>query len=345
MDDRRSLSSGLAGCCKTARLGGGLPASEGGSDGLAPRPWLPPDMLRLIDALARRLEREERLREVAAVTWGGRWLTRLALAGPDECGFGWPLSHRLHSLQPVTFPPTMPPLRSALASLALLLALADGAPCPPSGFDGVSPFSLADYVSRPWFIVQQASRSAQQRALAADCLSKSPNSYQSADALHCVRAEYRFVRGSSAALQVFNQGRVGSVSGPLEDPNLRLIKAVVVDARKGKLKVGPTFLPTSLYGPYWVVAAGPAPYEWAVISGGPPTVAGSTPGTCTNVHGGSFFQGNGEGLWLFSRQPQPNASFVQMVRAAAAAKGFDLSVLVDVPQSGCSYAAFPANRG
>ena len=62
MADTRPLSSGLAGCCKTARLGGGLPASEGGSDGLAPRPWLPPDILRLIDAQARRLEREERLR-------------------------------------------------------------------------------------------------------------------------------------------------------------------------------------------------------------------------------------------------------------------------------------------
>lgn len=175
--------------------------------------------------------------------------------------------------------------------------------------------------------------------------SQSPNSYQSADTLHCVRAEYKFAPGSSTTLQVFNQGRRGSVTGPLEDPNLTLLKAVVVDARKGKLKVGPTFLPTILYGPYWVVAAGPIPYEWAVISGGPPTVAGSTSGTCTNVRGGSSFQGNGEGLWLFSRQPQPNASFVQMVRAAAAAKGFDLSVLLDVPQSGCSYAAFPPNRG
>ena len=76
----RPLSSGLAGCCKTARLGGGLPGSEGGADSLAPRPWLPPDVLRLIDALARRLEREERLR---AMNGGmqGKTLVDAARAG------------------------------------------------------------------------------------------------------------------------------------------------------------------------------------------------------------------------------------------------------------------------
>ena len=80
MADRRLLSSGLAGCCKTARLGGGLPASEGDSDGLTPRSWLPPDILRLIDALARRLECEERLR---AMNDGvlGRMLQDAARAG------------------------------------------------------------------------------------------------------------------------------------------------------------------------------------------------------------------------------------------------------------------------
>ena len=59
MDDFRSLSSGLAGCCKTARLGGGLPACEGDSDSLPPRPWLPPDIVRAIDSLARQMERKE----------------------------------------------------------------------------------------------------------------------------------------------------------------------------------------------------------------------------------------------------------------------------------------------
>ena len=94
MDDARPLSSGLAGCCKTARLGGGLPASEGDSDGIAPRPWLPPDMLRLIDALARRLEREEWLRAMnggllgvtlweAACAGGLRDVCFLLAAGAD----------------------------------------------------------------------------------------------------------------------------------------------------------------------------------------------------------------------------------------------------------------------
>ena len=60
------LSSGLAGCCKTARLGGGLPASEPIEDSSTPRPRLPPDIVRLIDALARRMERKERLQSLVA---------------------------------------------------------------------------------------------------------------------------------------------------------------------------------------------------------------------------------------------------------------------------------------
>ena len=81
MDELPPLSSGLADCCKTARLGGGLlPASEGDSDSLTPRPWLPPDILRLIDALSRRLEREERLREMHGGVLG-RTLWDAAAAG------------------------------------------------------------------------------------------------------------------------------------------------------------------------------------------------------------------------------------------------------------------------
>ena len=80
MADLRPLSSGLAGCCKTARLGGGLPASEGDADGLTQRPWLPHAILRLIDALARRLEREERLREMNRGDMG-RTLYNAAQAG------------------------------------------------------------------------------------------------------------------------------------------------------------------------------------------------------------------------------------------------------------------------
>jgi len=55
------LSSGLAGSCKSAWQGLGFPASEPGAEG-TPRPYLPPDILRLIDAFARVWAREAWLR-------------------------------------------------------------------------------------------------------------------------------------------------------------------------------------------------------------------------------------------------------------------------------------------
>ena len=104
MDERRPLSSGLAGCCKSARLGGGLPESQSDSGGLTPRPWLPPDMLRLVDVLARRLEREERLRAmyggelcrtlISAARAGGLRDVRFLLAAGADANFrnGTPLN-------------------------------------------------------------------------------------------------------------------------------------------------------------------------------------------------------------------------------------------------------------
>ena len=51
---------GFSKACKQAREGGGLPGYEGRvSRGRALRPFLPPDIVRLIDALVRRLEHED----------------------------------------------------------------------------------------------------------------------------------------------------------------------------------------------------------------------------------------------------------------------------------------------
>ena len=53
---------GFSSACKQAREGGGLPGYEGrASRGRALRPFLPPDIVRLIDALVRRLEHEDTL--------------------------------------------------------------------------------------------------------------------------------------------------------------------------------------------------------------------------------------------------------------------------------------------
>lgn len=91
--------------------------------------------------------------------------------------------------------------------------------------------------------------------------------------------------------------------------------------------MAPCFLPTLLAGPYWVLdydeAAG-----YALISGGAPTLpaeAGCMTGSGTN----------GSGLWIFTREQKRDEALVQKVRAIAAQKGFDLSVLNDVDQSAC----------
>ena len=232
----------------------------------------------------------------------------------------------LLSSSPITW---MAP-RTAFACCVLLAALSGAAAgaCPPANFSTVSGFSLSTYISKPWFSIQQA-----------------VNSYQSRDELYCVRAEYRRDPGDAGRLVVFNQGRRGSVTGPLVGTNM-LLSAVVKDEANGKLAVGPRFIPAAAYGPYWVVATGPtaSDYEWAIITGGPPTGQGSTPGTCALRASTGNPNGNGEGFWLFFRSPTPSQEAVNQVRAAAASKGLDLSVLVDVPQQGCVYAPFPKNN-
>ena len=52
---------GFSKACKQAREGGGLPGGRVTSRGRALRPFLPPDIFRLIDALVRRLEHEDTL--------------------------------------------------------------------------------------------------------------------------------------------------------------------------------------------------------------------------------------------------------------------------------------------
>lgn len=220
-----------------------------------------------------------------------------------------------------------------LTTLALgLVAATAGAPtCPPPGFASIAAFNLTTYISAAWFVQAQA-----------------PNSYQPASALFCVRAEYRKDPRTPGRLQVFNQARRGSVTGaPQTMPGTsQLLAAQVVDASRGKLKVGPPFLPPALFGPYWVIATVPdstGGYAGAVISGGPPTKA--TAGGCVNRGSGLPGVGGGEGLWLFTRSAVPDSSLVDQLRGIAASKNFDTSVLVTVPQKGCVYSAFPTGSG
>jgi len=102
MADARQLSCGLRGSCKSARQGLGFPASEPDAIG-TPRPYLPPDILRLIDAIMRTSERAEMLRamnggDLDRTLWdaadaGGLLDARFLLAAGADAGarHGWAL--------------------------------------------------------------------------------------------------------------------------------------------------------------------------------------------------------------------------------------------------------------
>ncbi|CAE7497076.1 unnamed protein product [Symbiodinium sp. CCMP2592] len=184
--------------------------------------------------------------------------------------------------------------------------------CPPAGFETVNNFDLDSFISKRWYIQQQ---------METKYLPKAQN--------RCVYAEYKLEQkktfwGYDVAVHNHAEG-VAPPHTPYDSGSKLCAK--VVDKARGKLEVAPCFLPTLLAGPYWVLdydeAAG-----YALISGGAPTLpaeAGCMTGSGTN----------GSGLWIFTREQERDEALVQKVRAIAAQKGFDLSVLNDVDQSAC----------
>jgi lipocalin len=194
-----------------------------------------------------------------------------------------------------------------------------------------SPFDLAAYVeSHPWYVQEQQ-----------------PNGYQPENSLFCVRAVYAFEDETRTSVSVYNTANENSVTGPQRNARGTKLRAIVPDADvPSKLRVGPRFVPSALYGPYWVVAVkptdaprgeddprGPPGYDWAVVSGGQPTVRGNEEGTCRPKLTGT----NGAGLWIFTRDPIPPREVVEEARAAARDLGFDLSEMRTVEHAGCAY--------
>lgn len=204
------------------------------------------------------------------------------------------------------------------------------APCP--AVTTADPFDLRAYVTaHPWYVQQQQ-----------------PTRYQPSSDLFCVRASYAFESDATdadalarASVAVLNTANRGAVDGPPQNARRTKLRAVVDPSARAsspsKLRVGPRFLPRAAYGPYWIVAVSPATpgeggYDWAVVSGGAPTIPGATPGTCRTGEGV-----NDAGLWLFSRDPVASEDAIAAMRAAAEAKGFDLSRLENVEQRECEY--------
>ena len=216
--------------------------------------------------------------------------------------------------------------RRAFSSTAAKHALAASCPAVPTA----SPFDLAAYVeSHPWYVQEQQ-----------------PNGYQPASSLFCVRAAYAWEDEAKTRVAVLNTANEGGVDGPLTNPRAARLRAVVPDADDpSKLAVGPRFAPRALYGPYWVVAVKPSPprgeddpqgprgYDWAVVSGGAPTVPGKEKNTCRPRLAGV----NGSGLWILTRDPTPPREVIEEARAAARELGIDLSEMRAVTHEGCEY--------
>jgi len=188
--------------------------------------------------------------------------------------------------------------------------------CPPAGFDSLKDFNLTAWTAHPWYIQKQA-----------EVIYQKPPFF-------CVRANYK--QASPTEVDVYNTASLEGVDGPQQNDGPPL-KAVIDDpAVPSKLKVGPAFLPPSMYGPYWVVYAGPTKdkYEYGIVSGGPPALPGASGEGC--VAGGPN-ELNGAGLWLFTEDPNPSEETVKMLEDKAKDLGLDLSVLEPVVQEGCTY--------
>jgi len=201
-----------------------------------------------------------------------------------------------------------PPMLSAVLAGVLVQAA-----CPPPGFSSTSSFDLDAYIAQPWHIQQQM-----------------PLPYLPAEYNHCVTASYRKKAkpsffGYEIGVLNYAQNAEGKPLGPLTE-----ICAKVVNESMGQLKVAPCFLPSFLAGPYWILEFNDEE-GWAIVSGGPPTQEAA--GGCRTGSGT-----NGSGLWLFTRKRERDEALLQKLRALAAEKGFDLSVLIDVVQTNCENA-------
>ncbi|EEH54488.1 uncharacterized protein MICPUCDRAFT_41142 [Micromonas pusilla CCMP1545] len=238
-------------------------------------------------------------------------------------------------------PPPPPPstlARALAASLALVLlnapsnAQAGGRrgaaaePCAP--VSTASPFDLDAYAAHAWYVQQQQ-----------------VVRYQPRESLYCVRASYRV--NDDDAVDVYNTANVGGVDGPPQNSDGFRLRAVIDpdadDDAPSKLRVGPRFLPRFLYGPYWVVAVSPSEprdesdpvgpgYDWAIVSGGQPTIPTGDDGKCRTGSGQ-----NDSGFWLFTREKIASEATLEEMRAVASEKGFDLSALEPVTHEGCEY--------
>lgn len=202
--------------------------------------------------------------------------------------------------------------------------------CPPDGFDSLSEFDFADFVSTSrWYSIQQR-----------------PVRAQPLSGFYCVYAEYELARFCPFCLgrpkiTVFNRALRNSVTGSETSVNFR---AIVSRPRRhpARALVAPRFLPIGLFpylSNYWVIDAGTyddivnnvprpsgPPYEWAIITTGRPRDEGNSSYCYTE-----------SGMWMFARDPNPSEEIQTAIRARATDLGLDVTQWVAVEHDGCVY--------
>lgn len=204
--------------------------------------------------------------------------------------------------------------------ILLLLSEATGQNCPIVNTQ--TNFNLTEYVRDRWYIQKQQI-----------------TTYLPLEENYCVTAKYnisdRKILGyKGVVLNVYNYANLYKVNGEEANKHNQVLCARVPDETiPSKLLVAPCFLPNAFAGDYWVVAAGPTSdnYEWAIVSGGQPTVQYKD--GCTTKTTGS----NGAGFWYFSRVPLASLSVIKKLNKIAKSKGYTLSQLHNVTQANCSY--------
>ena len=202
----------------------------------------------------------------------------------------------------------------------LLLSSTANDQCPK--VNTMNNFNITEYVKSKWYIQKQQI-----------------TSYLPLRENYCVTAKYelsdkKIIGYNGIVLNVYNYANLDMVNGKNANKHNQVLCARIPNINiSSKLLVAPCFLPNYFGGDYWVIAAGPHSnnYEWALVSGGQPTVHYDD--GCTTKTTGS----NGAGLWYFTRNQIVNNSIIEKLDKIAQYNGYTLSQLHNVNQTNCLY--------
>eukprot|EP00213_Chloropicon_mariensis_P005728 CAMPEP_0197473944 /NCGR_PEP_ID=MMETSP1309-20131121/5383_1 /TAXON_ID=464262 /ORGANISM="Genus nov. species nov., Strain RCC998" /LENGTH=234 /DNA_ID=CAMNT_0043013355 /DNA_START=111 /DNA_END=815 /DNA_ORIENTATION=- len=195
--------------------------------------------------------------------------------------------------------------------------------CPPASFKRFKELNLSAWTEHEWYVQQQQKVRFQ-------------------DDYFCVRAEYKptevpssfeMLFSATPDLSGFRNGEerffpLMTTIDDMEDPSMQSLGFVEEQVR--------TIMPDykGPIGELWVLYAGPTQdnYSYGIVSGGPPKRSGEN-----GCIAGDEEEIYGSGLWLYTKDPIPEEGTIEMLREKAKELGFDLGVLKNVTQEGCTY--------